>query len=119
MPTLNWSKLQLLNNESIDSVEEKPGVYRLSYKSADGPIYVFFVGKTDKSIKESLKNHLSGNIDNLCIKSYVDNLKCYFKYSIIEDEELRKNTHKSSYAHYSPKCNLDIPSGMIIDINFK
>lgn len=119
MANLNWNKLQLLNNENIDKVEEKPGVYRLSYKSADGHIYVFYVGIANKSLKESLKTYISGNIDNLCIKSYIDNLECYFKYSVIEDEELRKNTHRSLYAHYAPKCNLEIPSGTIIDINYK
>lgn len=119
MANLSWNKLQLLNNENIDRLEEKPGVYRLSYKSADGNIYVFYVGIAQRSLKESLKIYISGNITNICIKSHLENLECYFRCAVIEDEKLRRDAHRTLYSRYSPKCNLEIPSGELIDINYK
>lgn len=119
MPTINWSNLKLLNTENINEVEERPGIYRLSYKSADGNIYVFFVGSSNDSLKQSLSSYLAPNtIDNPCIKSYLLNLECYFKFSIIEDSQERQNICHTLYIHYAPKCNLEIPAGDNININY-
>lgn len=119
MPQLTWSNLQLLNSENVNNLEDKPGVYRLSYRSPDNNIYIFFVGEASSSLKNTLLPYLTRSTDNPCIKSYLENLECHFKYTVIEDEELRKNTVHTLYSKYSPKCNLEIPSGNFVEINYK
>lgn len=118
MLKLQWSKLLPLNKEIIESIPSASGVYRLSYKSAEGAVYVFFIGNSDKSLKDTILSHLNSSETNVCIKTYLANLQCFFKYAEIKDDEERKNCEKSLYAHYSPKCNINIPSGNIVDVNF-
>lgn len=114
--SLSWTKLQLLTKEIIENVPTQAGIYRLSYQSADEKIYVFFVGETI-SLKEELNNIINKKIDNECIKTFLTNLKCYFKYTLVPDKDNRKDCIRTLYAHYSPKCNLVLPEGNIIEIN--
>ena len=116
---LTWSKLLPLNKEIISNIPPKAGVYRLSYKSAEGPIYVFYIGRANASLKDTILSHLSSSENNICIKTYITNLECYFKYAEVSTEAERLDCEKSLYVHYSPKCNTDVPKGKIIeDLNF-
>ena len=116
---LQWSKLRKLNKEELNEVPSTAGVYRLSYRSAEGSIYVFYIGKADISLKDSILNHLGSKENNTCIKTYLTNLECYFRYAEVANKDERLNCEKSLYVHYSPKCNLDVPKGKIIeDLNF-
>ncbi len=117
MAIINWSQTLPLTQVSIEAVEAKSGIYRLSYQSAEGPLYVFFVGRSDTSLKEDLMKLAHRESDNVCIKTHLENLECYFKYAIVEDENYRKNSERSLYEHFKPKCNLDVPTGNLIDLN--
>jgi len=117
MPNLNWSELQLLESSIINSVPSVSGVYRLSYKSADGPYYVFYVGQAD-NLKERLMQHLNGTNTNSCVATYIKNLKCYFVYTAISETNLKKDTERTIYDHFKPKCNIQLPEGNRIDINY-
>lgn len=116
MTQITWSKLSPLDLSVINTLESKPGVFRLSYKSADGSYYVFYVGRTDTSIKEALAEILS-DTNNVCIKTHLNNLECYFKYVLIDDSTTRRNVERTVYEHFKPKCNTEAPSGQIIEID--
>jgi hypothetical protein len=115
---LKWSKLVPLNQSSIEQIETKPGIFRLAYKAADGAHYVFYVGSTSKSIKEELSNVISGTLNNPCVKIHLENLECFFRYAFIENTEDLNDILKTIYEHFKPKCNLEIPGGKIVTINF-
>ena len=51
------------------------------------------------------------------MKIYLANLECSFKYITVEGKEEIDNTLKTVYEHFNPKCNPDIPTGKVIDIN--
>ena len=114
---LTWSSLQLLESSIIDNLPQEAGVYRLSYKSADGPYYVFYVGQAD-NIRERLTQHLNGINTNPCVTTYIKNLKCYFVYTLIAESNLRKDIERTNYDHFKPKCNVQMPAGNFIDINY-
>ena len=116
---ITWSILKVLNEENVNESPDEAGVYRLSYKSADSDIYVFYVDKADKSLRDSLKPFLKKITNNPCIKTFLENLECYFKFAIVNNAIQRENIIKTLYSHYTPKCNLEIPKGEIIEgINF-
>lgn len=115
---LTWPKLQSLNQSVISTQSQKAGVYRLSYKSADGSFYVFYVGNATTSLRDSLLWHISENEENVCIKTTIKNLECYFKISEVSGEEDRLNIVKTMGDHFKPKCNLQNLEGKTIEINF-
>jgi len=114
---LTWSKL--LNLEPLSSllyVPEVAGVYRLSYRSSDGKIYVFYVGKAT-NLKRRINQHLSPEENNLCIKKMLTNYSCFVRYARVENENIRDGAEAFLYSYYSPSCNIDEPLGKIVDIN--
>ena len=115
---LTWSKLLPLNETVILSQPVKAGVYRLSYKSADGSYYVFYVGNADISLKDSLTRHISENEENICIKTTIKNLECYFKVTEINNPAERVNAIRTMIEHFKPKCNPPQTAGEVVDINF-
>jgi excinuclease UvrABC nuclease subunit len=114
---LSWSKLIPLDESFIALQPAKPGVYRLSYKSADGFYYVFYVGNTD-SLKESLSNHISEVEENECIKTTIKNLECYFKATEISDTKDRIDAVRTMIEYYKPKCNPPQTAGSVVELNF-
>ncbi len=116
--TLKWSKLLSLTEENVKTVPNVSGIYRLSYKSSDGSIYVFYVDESD-SLKTSLEPLLKKTTDNECVKTFLQNLPCYFRFAPIENKADKQNCVRSLYGYYSPKCNLKLPEGSLIDINYK
>ena len=108
---ITWSNLAFLTQDIIDKIDSNtPGAYRLSYKDVDEKFYVFFVGQSD-DIKQSLSTHLSGDEENICVKNFVATKKCAFKYSKIEDSDIRQATLREAYKLYQPTCNSGMPDG--------
>jgi len=98
--TLSWSKLISFNLTSVNTLDENmEGVYRLSRQEGD-KIFVFYVGKG--KIKERLLKHLSDSEDNDCLKATVKSYNCFFRYSIITRDEVRKATEKKCIKFISP-----------------
>ncbi len=115
--TLTWSKL--LNLEPLSSllyIPEVSGVYRLSYRSSDGNIYVFYVGQAT-NLKERINQHLSQDEANLCIKKMLANYSCFVRYARIDDQEVRNGAESFLYKHYTPSCNITEPFGSNIEVN--
>lgn len=114
---ITWSPLLSLESSVIDQLEDSPGAYRLSYKSADGHYYVFYIGETEH-MRTRLSEHLNDVNTNPCVTSFIKNLKCFFIYSLIPNKNLRQDVERTIFERYKPKCNTQIPTGNIIDINF-
>jgi len=119
MTKIKWTKFSPLDEQTVEKLENNlMGVYRLTYLSTDGSHYVFFVSNSEKSIKDTLKHHLSSDDSNACIKSHLRNLKCFFRYAETEKKDL-KNITRTIYEHFNPKCNLEVPEGEKIEVNIK
>lgn len=110
--TLSWSKLTELNEETIEALpDELQGVYRLSREEGDKTI-VFFVDGSD-NLKKELLSHLSEESKSDCVRATVSsyNGKCYFRYSIITNPEVRSAAVKKMFRVYQPTCNTVEPEG--------
>lgn len=107
--TLSWSKLIPFNSANINIIDSNmEGVYRLSRQEGE-KIFVFYVGKG--KIKDRLSNHLSESEDNDCLKATIKSYTCFFRYSIITKDEVRKAAERKMYKVYQPSCNSIEPEG--------
>lgn len=114
--TLTWSKLNEINISSSLLIPSLPGVYRLSYRSSNGNIYVFYVGQAD-DLKARITQHLSQNEVNSCIRKMLTSYTCYIRYARINDRRIRDGAELFLYRHFSPSCNSVEPTGPEISIN--
>ena len=114
---LEWYRLQPLDLPLIGALRDTPGVFRLSYKSADNQFYVFFVGTAPSSLKEELRRILV-QTENSCIKTHLDNLECYFRFAYLPSDMVANDIERTLYEKFKPRCNLSVPGGQIIEINF-
>ncbi len=116
---LKWSSLLEYNATNVSNiVPDLPGVYRISFKSVDGNIYVFYVGKAD-NLKTRLQQHLLILEPNQCIKKMIQQNSCYFRYARVNNENVRNGAELALYKHYKPQCNSQIPEGPEIEINYE
>jgi len=107
--TLSWSKLTPLNSTDVNSLDASmEGIYRLSRQEGD-KIFVFYVGKG--KIKDRLLKHLSELEENDCLKATIKSYTCFFRYSIITREDIRKAAERKMYKIYQPSCNSVEPEG--------
>lgn len=118
MIKLEWSNLLPLDLSVINNIDPKPGIYRLAYKASDGSYYVFYVGRAE-SVREDLIKLASKDTDNPCVKTHLENLECYFRYALVTDEKTRRDVERSIYEHFRPKCNIEVPVGESMEINYK
>ncbi len=104
-----WSQLQKFEKAEVDKLPSgSAGVFRLSYKHENSNIYVFYIGQAD-----DIKTKLTDLLDNanICVKNYILTKECYFRYSKIEEEYVRKATERLMFKRYVPQCNEKIPEG--------
>lgn len=116
--TLTWSRLTTITPLTTILIPNFSGVYRLSYRSSDGNIYVFYVGQAD-DLKARIGQHLSPNETNLCIRKMLTNYTCYIRYARINDFRVRNGAESYLYRHFSPSCNSIEPVGPSIIINIE
>jgi excinuclease UvrABC nuclease subunit len=103
-----WSGLRNYTvNDINQNVEDKPGVYRLSSKNSDGNFIVFYVGRSDHSLKERLKDHLSPGESNSCIKKEVQK-ECRYRFVYVTTQKERENLEAAQISEWSPKCNTQL-----------
>lgn len=118
MLKLEWSKLSSFNLTNIESIGDISGVYRLSYKSSDNSFYVFYVGYSSGLLKNDLRKIIT-ETDNQCIKTYLDNLECFFRYAQTSSlQDSIQDVERTLYEHFKPKCNLEVPQGSSVEINY-
>lgn len=107
--TLSWSKLAPFDPTNVNILDSSiEGVYRISKQEGD-KIFVFYVGKG--KIKDRLLKHLSESEDNDCLRATIKSHTCFFKYSIITREDVRKAAERKMYKVYQPSCNFIEPDG--------
>lgn len=108
--SLSWSKLLELDQNSLNQLTDNLiGVFRLSKVEGDKNI-VFFVGGSE-NIKQDLLNCLAETFSNDCVKATVASYKCYFRYSLIKDQEVRNAVIRKMFKVYQPSCNPEEPTG--------
>jgi excinuclease UvrABC nuclease subunit len=112
---LKWSNLSPIDTAIISGLDEKPAVFRLSYKSADNQYYVFYISSA-KNLKTDLKKLVTTTKDT-CLLTHLSNLECYFKYSYLPDNINSEDAERALYEKFKPRCNLAVPEGQLIDIN--
>jgi len=113
---VKWSNLIPLGEDTIQQMADNiPGIYRLSYlsqnSSGETSYYVFYVGKSENSIKKRLQDHINNINSNGCIKNHISANKCYFRYARIDKGDIRSSAELQAYKHYTPSCNEVVPEG--------
>lgn len=99
-----WSNLITYTSDNVDNnVADKPGIYRLSSKK-DDKFIIFYVGKSDNSLKNRLKDHLSSSETNTCIKSEVKK-DCCFRFVYVTTQKERDDLEIAQIKEKKPKCN--------------
>lgn len=116
--TLTWSRLSLITQAAPLLTPNLAGVYRLSYRSSDGNIYVFYVGQAN-DLRARINQHLSSNETNLCIRKMLTSYTCYVRYARIDRPSVRDGAELFLYHYFSPSCNLTEPTGPKISINIE
>jgi len=90
------------NNVSI-YLPASEGVYRLIYKKGE-KYYVFYVGQSD-DLQRRLNEHPSYSESNECIKRYLQNFNCLFKFIEISLQFERDRIEEEEIEKYKPPCN--------------
>lgn len=116
--TLEWSPVRLHTESNVRvNAPLSAGVYWLSYKS-DDKVRVFYVGQAD-NLDKRLRDHLSASEPDLCIRGYVQNRTCYYRFARVARQADRNGAERALYDHFSPACNDVAPPGPAADINFE
>jgi hypothetical protein len=114
---LSWSKLFELSKEYIDTIpDKKAGVFRLS-KAVDDNAVVFYVGEST-NLRETLSKILNGTAEIPSeVKSTIDSHTCYFRYSLIRNDDVRGAALNRMYHFYRPSGNSEEPTTSRKDIS--
>jgi len=99
-----WTKRYEYTESNVETyTPSRGGVYRLIYHSGD-KYYVFYVGQSE-DLKRRLLEHLSSSEENTCIKRYLRDFTCYFRYLEIDDKTERNKVEEQQISEYNPTCN--------------
>lgn len=100
---LNWKHSIIYNSDTISNiVPERPGVYLLWLKPANGTWKCFYAGKSE-TLKSRLLDHLRTSEENFCIRKHISNDVCGF--SIAETQDLDTEEQRL-ITQYNPECNI-------------
>jgi len=112
--TLKWSKLIHFKLDYVNSVPEQAGVYEILERTKkNDEKYVLsrrYVGQAD-NLRERFRQHLSESEPDTCIKDLAKDVNSHFDYTLVEDEDDRKDAEQALYDKYRPKCNDIRPAG--------
>ena len=114
---LVWSDLFLYTISNVNvHTPISAGVYRLSCQR-DDKRPVFYVGQAE-TLDKRLRDHLSDEEPNVCIKRNLRDHTCYFRFAELAKQAERDYAERALYDHYKPECNLVALPGEPRDINF-
>ena len=115
---LEWSSVHLYNTNNITGYAPiSAGIYRLSCKR-DDKLPIFYIGQAD-NLDSRLRDHLSDQESNKCIKRNLKDYTCYFRFAEVAKQADRDCAERALYDHYEPECNLITPPGEPCEINFE
>lgn len=97
-------------------VPNHSGVYIILVKLQGGNWRYIYVGQA-ADLQQRLSSHLSDNESNDCLKNFVNNYVCGFYYAKVGTQQDRDNVEASLYRYCNPNCNINEPSGELIQIN--
>ena len=80
------------------------GVYRLIYKKDNDNYIVFYVGQS-QNLERRLLEHLASSEQDSCIKRYLENYTCYFRWIEISSQSDRDEIEQEQISKYKPACN--------------
>lgn len=105
----SWSNFYSYTIQNVDNhVQTEAGNYRLCTKSND-KYYLFYAGKSDTDLNRRLKEHLSSNENNTCIKNKLKNNTCYFQFVYVTTKKERDQIESNDIEKYNPPCNKQQP----------
>lgn len=88
-----------------------PGVYSLYYIYS-GQYSVFYVAQA-KNIARCLQKHLSNFELNKCIKGYLKDYVCYFRYYVTDDENEQDEIVRTEIKKWIPACNIGVQTKVL------
>ena len=99
-----WSSRYSYTDNNVNLyVPASEGIYRLIYKKGE-KYYVFYVGQSD-DLQRRLNEHLSYSEPNECIKRYLQNFNCFFRFIEITLQSERDRVEEEEIEKYKPPCN--------------
>ena len=99
-----WSSMYPYTDDNVNLyVFAIEGVYRLIYEKGE-KYYVFYVGQSD-DLQRRLNEHLSYSEYNECIKRYLENFNCFFRFIEITLQPERDKVEEEEIEKYKPPCN--------------
>jgi excinuclease UvrABC nuclease subunit len=114
---LEWSSVHEYTLSNVNTyAPASAGIYRLSYKG-DDKLPIFYVGQAD-ALEDRLRDHLSNEEPNDCIKRRIKNYICYFRFAHVTKQAERDCAERALYDHYEPECNKIAPPSEPCEINF-
>ena len=99
-----WSSRHSYTEGNVEKyVPAGGGVYRLINKDGD-KYYVFYVGQSN-DLERRLLEHLSPNEIDTCIKRYLLDYDCFFRFKEINSASERDRVEQEQIKKYNPSCN--------------
>ena len=99
-----WSSMSPYTDNNVSIyVPVSEGVYRLIYKKGE-KYYVFYMGQSD-DLQRRLNEYLSYSEPNECIKRYLQNFNCFFRFIEITLQPERDRVEEEEIEKYKPHCN--------------
>ncbi len=99
-----WSIRYEYTDSSIrDNAPSSSGAYRLMYHLGEN-YHVFYVGQSD-DVKKRLAEHLSESEINICIKKYIKEYSCYFRFIELSTQMEKDAVEQEEITRYNPACN--------------
>ena len=99
-----WSSMYPYTDNNVNLyAPASEGVYELIYKKSE-KYYVFYVGQSD-DLQRRLNEHLSYSEPNECIKRYLQNFNCFFRFIEITLQPERDRVEEEEIEKYRSPCN--------------
>ncbi|GAH76029.1 unnamed protein product [marine sediment metagenome] len=100
---MKWSTCYSYTRDNVKIyVPTSKGVYRLLIKNR-----IFYIGQA-KNLQKRLLEHLGTRERNRCLKKYLQNYSCFFRFSELNCDEDLLQTERDQILKYNPPCNMDI-----------